>query len=104
MLHVIVVMRIREGRMQDFLAACEELRPLVLAEAGCHGYEYTRDAVSPFNPEQPLEADRITLLERWESLEALKAHLETPHMKAAGAKMKGMRASVDLRLTESIFQ
>ena len=36
-------------------------------------------------------------------LDALKAHLETPHMKAAGAKMKDMRASVELRLTESLF-
>ena len=103
MLHVIVVMRIKEGRMQEFLAACEELRPLVHREPGCQAYEYTRDTVSPFAPEQPREADRITLLERWESLDALKTHLETPHMKAAGAKMKGMRASVELRLTESIF-
>ena len=103
MLHVIVNMRIKEGRMQDFLAACEELRPLVLHESGCHAYEYTRDVVSPFSPEQPIEADRITLLERWETLDALKAHLETPHMKAAGARMKGMRASVEIRLTESIF-
>jgi len=103
MLNVIVDMRIREGRMQEFLAACAELRPLVLGEAGCHGYEYTRDVASPFNPELPIEADRVTLLERWESLEALKAHLETPHMKASGTKMKGMRVSVDIRLTESIF-
>jgi len=103
MLHVIVTMRIKEGRMQEFLAACKDLRPIVLREAGCQGYEYVRDVVSPFSPEQPIEADRITLLERWESLDALKAHLETPHMKAAGAKMKGMRASVELHLTEAIF-
>jgi quinol monooxygenase YgiN len=103
MLHVIVTMRIKEGRMQEFLAACAELRPQVLRESGCHGYEYTRDVVSPFSPEQPIEADRVTLLERWESLAALKAHLETPHMKASGTRMKGMRASVELRLTESIF-
>ena len=102
MLHVIVTMRIKEGLMPDFLAACRELRPLVLREPGCHAYEYTRDAVSPFNPEAPLEADRITLLEQWASPEALKAHLETPHMKAAGARMKDMRASVDMRLTETI--
>jgi len=103
MLHVIVTMRIKEGQMKPFLVACEELRPLVLAEPGCHAYDYTRDAISPFGNPQPIEADRVTLLERWESLDALKAHLETPHMKAAGAKMKDMRASVELRLTESLF-
>jgi quinol monooxygenase YgiN len=103
MLHVIVNMRIKEGRMPAFIAACAELRPLVLGEPGCHAYEYTRDVEPPFGRPQPIEADRVTLLERWESLDALKAHLETPHMKAAGAKMKDMRASIELRFTESIF-
>jgi len=102
MLHVIVTMRIKEGLMQPFLAACAELRPQVLQEPGCHAYEYTRDAVSPLGKD-PLQEDRVTLLERWESFDALKTHLETPHMKAAGATMKGMRASVEVRVTESIF-
>jgi quinol monooxygenase YgiN len=103
MLHVIVTMRIKEGQMPEFLAACRELRPQVLREPGCHGYVYTRDAVSPFGAPQALEPDRVTLIECWESPEALKAHLETPHMKAAGERMKPMRASVEIRLTESIF-
>ena len=103
MLHVIVTMQIKEGRMQEFLAACAELRPLVLSEPGCHAYEFTRDVVSLFSPEQPIEPNRITLLERWESVEALKAHLETAHMRAAGARMKDLRASSEVRLTESIF-
>ena len=102
MLHVIVTMRIKEGRMGEYLEACRELRPQVLREAGCHAYDYTRDSASPLGA-QPLLEDRITLLERWESLEALKAHLETPHMKAAGAKMTDMRASIELRFTESLF-
>jgi len=103
MLHVIVTMRIREGRMPEFLAACEALRPLVLAEPGCHAYDYTRDQASPFDPQQPVDPDRITLLERWASLDALKAHLASPHMRAAGPRMQELRASVELRLTESIF-
>jgi len=103
MVHVIVTMRIKEGQMQAFLSACEELRPQVLQEPGCLAYDYTRDAASPKGRKEPLEADRITLIERWESMSALKAHLETPHMKAAGAKMSDMRSSTELRFTESIF-
>lgn len=103
MVHVIVTMRIKEGRMQEFLAACKELRPLVLKEKGCLAYDYTRDTESPRGPLAPLEANRITLLERWESLEALKAHLATPHMKASGDRMKVMREGEELRFTESIF-
>jgi quinol monooxygenase YgiN len=103
MVHVIVTMRIKPGRMGEFLAACGELRPQVLAEPGCLAYDYTRDTASPRDPQPQLDPDRITLIERWASPGALKAHLETPHMKAAGAKMKDLRASVDLRFTESIF-
>jgi len=103
MVHVIVTMRIKEGQMPAFLTACAELRPQVLQEPGCFAYDYTRDAASPRGGQQPIEADRITLIERWESMDALKAHLETPHMKAAGAKMTDMRASIELRFTESLF-
>ena len=103
MVHVVVTMRIKEGRMPEFLAACAELRPQVLREPGCLAYDYARDAASPRDPQPPLEADRITLLERWESLDALRAHLETPHMQAAGARMKDLRASVEVRFLEAIF-
>jgi len=104
MIHVVVTMRIKEGRMGEFLAACAELRPQVLREQGCIAYDYTRDAPAPpSRPQQPLEADRVTLLERWASMEALTAHLEAPHMVAANGKMKDLRASVELRFTESIF-
>jgi quinol monooxygenase YgiN len=103
MVHVIVTMRIKEGQMPAFLAVCAELRPQVIQEQGCIAYDYTRDTVSPRGGQQPVEADRITLIERWESMSALKAHLETPHMKMAGAKMNDMRSSIELRFTESIF-
>jgi quinol monooxygenase YgiN len=103
MLHVVVTMRIKQGRMEEFLAACKELRPLVLGEPGCLAYDYTRDVPSPFDAQPRTEPDRITLLERWESLDALRAHLATPHMKAAGAKMKDLRESSEVHLTESIF-
>ena len=103
MIHVIVTMRIKEGRMQDFLAACAALRPQVLQEPGCLAYDYTRDGEAPLGIQPPIEADRITLIERWVSMDALKAHLATPHMHAAGAGMKDMRASAELRFMESIF-
>jgi len=103
MVHVIVTMRIRKGRMQDFLAACRELRPQVLREQGCLAYDYTRDVAPPRDPQQALDADRVTLIERWESMAALMAHMEAPHMKAFGPKMKDLRESMELRFSESIF-
>lgn len=89
--------------MKEFLALGEELRPLVLMEKGCQAYEYTREIASPLGIQEPVEANRITLIERWESLDALKAHLETLHMKEAGLKMKDLRSSVVAKVLESVF-
>jgi quinol monooxygenase YgiN len=103
MLHILVTMQIKDGSMEEFLAICAELRPLVLQEKGCLAYEYTREVPSPLGIQEPLETNRITLIERWESLEALQAHLEAPHMKQAGPRMKDLRSSVTARVLESIF-
>jgi len=103
MLYVLVTMVIKEGRMQEFLALCAELRPQVLREQGCLAYDYTRETASPIGIQEPLEADRITLIERWESMDALRAHLETPHMKEAGPRMRDLRASVTARIVEPVF-
>ena len=103
MINVVVTMIIKEGRMNDFLAECTKIRPLVLKEEGCHGYEYTREIASPLGIQEPIDSNRITLLEQWESIEALKAHSVSPHMKEFGPRMKEMRASVTARVTESIF-
>ena len=103
MLHIIVTMMVKEGRMKEYLAVCEELRLLVLMEKGCQAYEYAREIASPLGIQEPIEANRITLIERWESIDALKAHMETRHMKEAGVKMKDLRSSVVARVVESIF-
>ena len=103
MIHVMVTMMVKEGRMEEFLAVARELRPEVLKEAGCHGYEYIRELPSPLGIQEPVDPNRVTLLERWESFEHLKAHMETPHMKAAGPRMRDLRASVTARVAESIF-
>lgn len=81
MIHIIVTMIVKAGRMQEFLAECEKLRPLVLAEQGCIEYVYTRDTASPLGIQEPINANRITLVEKWSSLAALQVHTEQAHMK-----------------------
>jgi quinol monooxygenase YgiN len=103
MLQLIVTMDIKAGRMEEFLTVCKTLRPEVLKEAGCLAYDYTREVPSFLGGQEPIDANRITLLERWASPEALKAHLETPHLKAAGPKLKELRSGVSVRVLESLF-
>ena len=103
MLNVIVTMLVKEGRMQEFLEVCRKLRPLVLQEEGCLAYDYHREIPSPLGIQEPIDPNRVTLVERWASVEALQAHMETPHMKEAGPKMRELRAGVVARVLEPIF-
>ena len=103
MIHIQVSMTVKEGRMKEFLDLCEKLRRLVLKEKGCRAYEYTREIASPLGIQEPIDPNRITLIEGWESLEALKAHLGAPHMKEYGPKMSDLRSGVAARVGESIF-
>ena len=103
MINLVVTMIVKEGRMKDFLSECEALRPLVLREKGCIAYEYTRDVQSSIPIQEKIDPNRITLIERWESLDALKVHGDAPHMAAAGPRMQELRASVAIRVTEDIF-
>jgi hypothetical protein len=65
MIQVVVTMIIKEGKMELFLTECRKLRPLVLAEKGCFGYEYFREVSSPLGNQESVQNNRITLLERW---------------------------------------
>ena len=103
MIHILVTMMVKEGCMKEFLTLGEKLRREVLKEKGCHAYDYTREISSPLGIQEPVDPNRITLVERWESLEALKAHMDAPHMKEFGPKMSDLRSSVTARVGESIF-
>ena len=103
MVYVVVTNKIVKGKMKEFLAACEEVRPHVLAEKGCLAYEHVREVRSPLGIQEPIDPDRITLVERWESLAALEAHSKAPHMAPFAARVKGLRESVTARVCETIF-
>lgn len=102
MIYVIVSMDIVPGGMEEFLSVCREHRPKVLAEEGCQGYEYTVDIQSTLGAQEPVDANRVTLVEKWDSLEALKDHGAQPHSKDFGQKVGHLRQKVTIRVTELI--
>ncbi|MDA8425547.1 MAG: antibiotic biosynthesis monooxygenase [Treponema sp.] len=103
MVYVVVTMTIKDGCMEESLELCGRLRPLVLAERGCIGYDYVRENASLLSIQEAVDRNRITLIERWESPEALAAHGASPHMKALGPKMAELRSGVTARAGEAIF-
>jgi len=68
---VVVLFRAKPGRGADAEAAFAEAVPPTHAEEGCVAFAVHRVAG---------DADRFALIERWESREALDAHLATPHL------------------------
>ncbi|MCA9267396.1 MAG: antibiotic biosynthesis monooxygenase, partial [Planctomycetales bacterium] len=82
MIHVIAAITVQPGRRDDFLAEFHKIVADVRAEEGCLDYGPTVDF--PTNiPAQPAERpDVVTVVEKWESLDHLEAHLIAPHMLA----------------------
>ena len=103
MIYSVVTMMIKPGQMEAFLAECRKIRPLVLAEDGCRMYDYTREINSGSDRQEPIDPNRVTLFEKWESLEALDTHSAAPHMTEFVARVGPMRESVVIRTGTEAF-
>ena len=79
-----------QAKRDAILEAFRANMPAVHAEAGCIEYGPATDAegVGPFQTK--FGADTFLVIEKWESLDHLKAHAASPHMAAYGAKTKDL--------------
>lgn len=80
MIHVIAAIEILQGHRDAFLDEFRKLVPLVRAEEGCIEYGPALDIPSGIPVQNPLRPNVITVVEKWGSLDHLKAHLVAPHM------------------------
>jgi quinol monooxygenase YgiN len=101
MINVIASIRVKAGKLSDYLAVLKANMPVVRKEKGCIEYVPTVDVDSKLPP-QVLDKNCVTLLERWESLEALHAHLGAPHMLAYREIVKDLVESVTLKVLQEV--
>ena len=80
MIHVVATIQLTAGQRDNFLEHFHRLVPLVHAEEGCIEYGPTVDLETDISAQGPARPDVVTVMEKWESLEALQAHLVAPHM------------------------
>lgn len=102
MLTVIAEIRTRPGQhhRQAVLDQFAKIIPTVLKEEGCHGYAPMVDHAAGVSF-QTLAPDSIVMIEQWESVAHLEAHLQTPHMKAYSDAVKDDVLEMNIRILES---
>ena len=93
MIHVIAVITAKPGKRDEILRHFRANVPNVHAEKGCIEYGAAVDAENALPVQTKWGADTFLVIEKWESMDALKAHAAAPHMAAYGAKTKEMIAS-----------
>ena len=93
MIHVIAVITAKPGKRSEILAHFNANVPNVRAEAGCIEYGAAVDAEGALPIQAKWGADTFLVIEKWESMDALKAHAVAPHMAAYAAKTRELIAS-----------
>ena len=92
MVHVIAVITTKPGMRTQVLEAFNANVPNVHAEDGCIEYGATVDRENAGEFQTKFGEDTFVVVEKWSSLEALKAHIAAPHMATYAAKVKDMLA------------
>ena len=98
MIHVIAVITAKPGKRDAILQAFRANVPAVHAEKGCIEYGAAVDAENALPFQAKWGPDTFLVIEKWDSMDALKAHAAAPHMAAYGAKTKEMIASRVIRV------
>ena len=97
MVHVIASIRVKAGRVSEFLEVFKSNIPSVKEEKGCIEYFPAVDVATDL-PAQRLDENLVTIIEKWESLEALGDHLEAPHMLAYRERVRDIVEKVSLKV------
>lgn len=104
MLTVIAEIRTRPGahHRAAVLDVFKELVPVVLAETGCHGYApmVSSHTQADFQSAAP---DSVVMIEKWDNIAALQAHLATPHMQAFREQVKDHVLDIQIKVLQDAF-
>ncbi len=93
MIHVLAMITTKPGMRAEVLEAFHANMPAVHAEKGCIEYGPAIDAEGVGALQTPLGPDSFVVIEKWATMEDLKAHGASAHMAAYGAKTREKLAS-----------
>ncbi len=93
MVCVIARMEIKRGSLDKFLEILLANAKTVREEKGCLRYDVCRDLEIKDGNDH-----FVTILEAWESEEALRAHQQTPHMQRYRENVRELRLSTSVQV------
>ena len=100
MIYVIAGIELHDGRRDEFLEIFKGNVPKVRAEEGCIKYEPTVDVDSGIPIQGALRENVVTIVEAWESVDALQAHLKAPHMLTYRERVKDLVKEIKIQVLE----
>lgn len=80
MIHVVASIHLADDKREPFLDEFRKVVPLVRDEDGCIEYGPTVDVDTSIPAQGGARPHVLTVMEKWESLDALEKHLIAPHM------------------------
>ena len=100
MIHVLASLQIKEGQVAEFIEIFKANVPNVLKERGCIAYAPAIDVATALSA-QSLDPNLVTIVEQWNSLDDLRAHLAAPHMLAYGERVKDIVVGKSLKVLQN---
>ena len=100
MIHVLATIEVQPGKRAAFLAEFHRIVPLVHAEAGCIEYGPAVDLATGLSVQAAPRDDVAVIIEKWESLDALKAHMHAPHMAEYRVRVRDLVRGVHLQVLQ----
>lgn len=100
MIHIIATIEVHPGKRDAVLREIRVNIPKVRAEKGCLQYETAVDFNVGLPRQVPYRENAITIIEKWQTLDDLKAHLAAPHMAEYRERVKDMVVGAALQVLE----
>lgn len=98
MIYVVATIEVVPGRRTEFLQLFRELVPEVLAETGCIEYAPAVDTYSGLSGQGAERDDVVVVVEKWETIDALRAHQAAPHMETFRERATELIQNVSLQV------
>jgi len=100
MIYVVATIELAPGKRDAFLEEFRKLVPLVREEQGCIEYGPTIDFETNISAQGEVRPNVVTVMEKWDSIDALEAHLIAPHMVEYRGRVKEIVQGTQLQVLQ----